>query len=193
MIVLRSETALLDHESLRPVSKVTKANYQKHKLYPAVARAVAEILRSSNFVAPVELLMRLQRLSKNHHEDWRFGRVPYLERVCVGNLSKLSDILRILQHHATAIGLKPSHTIYHKWGKGGKRILLRFSKFGDPNVEAAYSRHWVAGKRAAHGKSAPAVVEPLADPILAVNDGLGADVFTGVTSNRDLPASPAAP
>jgi hypothetical protein len=142
------------------VSKVTNANYQKHKMYPSVVRAVAAILETSNFVAPVELLIRLQRLSKQHHEDWRFGRVPYLERVCVGNLSKLGDILRILQHHATAIGLKPSHTVYHKWGKGGKSILLRFSKFGYPGLEAAYSRHYVKSGRPAPGKNAPVVAEP---------------------------------
>jgi hypothetical protein len=40
--------------------------------------------------------------------------------------------------------LKPSNTVYHKWGKGGKRILLRFSKTGAPALEAAYSRHYVA-------------------------------------------------
>jgi hypothetical protein len=146
--------------STAAVSKVTKNNYQKHKLYPAVARAVSAILQSSNFVAPAELLMRMERLSKTHHEDWRFGRVPYLERVCVGSLSKLSDILRILQHHATAMGLKPSHTVYHKWGKGGKRILLRFSKFGDANVEAAYSRHYVAAKRPERGDGGPAITPP---------------------------------
>ena len=52
-------------------------------------------------------------------------------------------ILRILDHHARAIGLKPSHTLYHKWGRG-KRITLRFSKSGVPGLEAAYSRHYVA-------------------------------------------------
>jgi hypothetical protein len=29
---------------------------------------------------------------------------------------------------------------YRKWGRGGKRIVLRFSKSGDPRLEAAYSR-----------------------------------------------------
>jgi hypothetical protein len=145
------------------VSKVTKSNYKKHQLYPAVARAMSAILQSSNFVAPVELLMRMERLSKKHHEDWRFGRVPYLERVCAGNLSKLSDIVRILQHHAAAIGLRPSQTVYHKCGKGDKRIQLRFSKFGDPAVEAAYARHYVSTYRPALRKDAPAAAEPSPD------------------------------
>jgi hypothetical protein len=145
------------------MKKVTRSNYQKHKLYPAVVRAVAAILETSNFVAPVELLIRLQRLSKQHHEDWRFGRAPYLERVCAGSLPKMSAILRILEHHATAIGLKPSHTVYHKWGKEGKRILLRFSRFGEPALEAAYSRHYVKTSRPLPARGDSVVVEPAAD------------------------------
>ena len=122
---------------------INGSNYQKHPHYPAIARAVAEILKTSTVVSPVEVLLRLERITKAQYEDWRFGRIPYLERVCIGNLSKLSVILRILDHHARAIGLKPSHTLYHKWGRG-KRITLRFSKSGAPGLEAAYSRHYVA-------------------------------------------------
>ena len=127
--------------------KINASNYQKHSLYPAVARGVAELLKTTNVVAPVELMLRMQRLTKAQYEDWRFGRIPYLERVCVGNLSKLSIILRLLDLHARAIGLKPSQTVYHKWGRGGKGILLRFSKSGAPGLEAAYSRHYVARRQ----------------------------------------------
>jgi hypothetical protein len=129
------------------MKSITATNYQKDKLYPAVARAVAEILETTNVVTPVDLLLRLQRITKAQYEDWRFGRIPYLERVCVGSLSKLSVILRLLDYHARAIGLKPSQTVYHKWGRGGKHIMLRFSKSGAPALEAAYARHYVATER----------------------------------------------
>jgi hypothetical protein len=36
----------------------------------------------------------------------------------------------------------PRQTVYRQWGKGKKRIL-RFSKSGDPNLEKAYSRHYI--------------------------------------------------
>jgi hypothetical protein len=129
------------------MKSITAANYQKHQFYPAIAGAVQAILKTNKVVTPVEVLLRLQRITKQQHEDWRFGRIPYLERVCVGNLSKLSVILRILDHHARALGLKPSQTVYHKWGRGGKHIILRFSKSGAPALEAAYSRHYVARAR----------------------------------------------
>jgi hypothetical protein len=130
---------------------MTAMNYQKDKLYPTVARAVAEILETTNVVAPVELLLRLQRITKAQCEDWRFGRIPYLERVCDGNLSKLSVILRLLDYHARTIGLKPSQTVYHNWGRCGKHIILRFSKSGAPALEAAYARHYVATDRLKRG------------------------------------------
>jgi len=134
---------------------INKSNYQKDKHYPAIARTVAMILETNNVVMPVELLIRLQRISKQQYEDWRFGRIPYLERVCIGNLSTLSVVLRILDHHARAIGLKPSQTVYHKWGRGGKHIVLRFSKSGAPALETAYSRHYVATIRPKSGESDP--------------------------------------
>jgi hypothetical protein len=143
------------------MKKITKSNYQKHKLYPVIVRTVATILETNNVVTPVELLLRLERISKQQLEDWRFGRIPYLERVCIGNLSKLSAILRVLDHHARAIGLKPSQTVYHKWGRGGKHIVLRFSKTGEPALEAAYSRHYVATSRPASGESDSVPVEGL--------------------------------
>jgi hypothetical protein len=141
------------------MKSITASNYQKHPFYPSIAGAVAAILMTSPVVTPVEVLLRLQRITKQQHEDWRFGRVPYLERVCAGNLSKLSIILRILDHHARAIGLKPSQTVYHKWGKRGKHIILRFSKSGAPALEAAYSRHYVA-----KGSPARAVPAPVTGP-----------------------------
>jgi hypothetical protein len=134
---------------------INDSNYQKDTLYPAIARAVAEMLKTTNVVSPVELLLRLQRITKTQYEDWRFGRIPYLERVCSGNLSKLIRMLRILDHHARAIGLKPSQTVYRKWGRGGKGIVLRFSKSGPPGLEAAYSRHYVAAARPAAEDGGP--------------------------------------
>jgi hypothetical protein len=63
-------------------------------------------------------------------EDWRFGRVPYLEMVIHGNLTRLSRLLRILRFHAHDLNLVPSVTAYMRWGKGPKQ-RLRFTKTGD--------------------------------------------------------------
>ena len=81
-------------------------------------------------------------LSNAGVESWRFGRVPYLEKVIRGSLGKTSRILRILRMHVHDLNMPPSDTAYLRWGKG-PRTSLRFSKTGDPNLEAAYSRHFL--------------------------------------------------
>lgn len=76
-------------------------------------------------------------------EDWRFGRVPYLERVVQGSLGKCSSILAFMRETAEEMGLKASYTAYMKWGKGPKQHL-RFSKSGNPHIERQYATHYVS-------------------------------------------------
>lgn len=75
-------------------------------------------------------------------EDWRFKRIPYLELVATGNLTKMNGILLALQEFARSAGLKPSFTAYMSWGKGRKQ-RLRFSKYGNPHTEEMYATHYV--------------------------------------------------
>jgi hypothetical protein len=145
------------------MKKITASSYKKDKYYKSVTNAVHELLKEKAFVAPVDLFMQIGKLSKEDYEDWRFKRIPHLEKVLNCNLSKANRILRILKHHAQALGLKPSPTVYMKWGKGKKRIALRFSKFGEPNVELSYSTHYFTTSMKQHevtGKSLQRFEEP---------------------------------
>lgn len=122
-------------------------NYQESPLYPKIVRAVERMLARGRVVAPVDVLVELGRLTPKALEDWRRGRVPNLEKVVSGNLSRLSRLLRILRFHAHDLNLVPSITVYMRWGKGPKQ-RLRFTKTGDPRLEEAYSTHFVwPGKR----------------------------------------------
>jgi hypothetical protein len=60
------------------------ANRLEHRL---VAAANAD-LRRHRFVAPVDVLIGLGWLSKEHAEAWRRRRVPYLEQVTDGPASR---------------------------------------------------------------------------------------------------------
>jgi hypothetical protein len=116
--------------------------YRDDPLYPRIARAVAAILARGKVVAPVDVLVAMNLLAPEKLEDWRRGRVPYLERVIHCNLTRLSKLLRILRFHAHDLDLVPSATVYRRWGKEPKRPL-RFTKTGDPRLEEAYARHFV--------------------------------------------------
>ena len=122
--------------------KTTVSNYRKDKYYPRVVRAVATILSHSDVIAPVDVMIEMGNLSKKNHEDWRRGRVNYLERVFEGNLSKANRILKIIGFHAHDLNMVAKKSSYHQFGKGKNR-LLRFSKSGEPKIEESYSRHFL--------------------------------------------------
>jgi len=111
-------------------------------MFPKVERAVASILASSKVVAPVDVIVRMGWLSAVDVEDWRFGRVPYLERVTNCNLSKLGRFLRILGFHCHDLNLVATPTAYVKWGKG-PRTPLRFTKTCEQRLEKIYARHFI--------------------------------------------------
>lgn len=71
--------------------------------------------RSRGYAAPVDVLVDIGVLSKQNYEDWRWGRVPYLEAACTVNLRKLSFILHQMRVYAQKSGLKPSFTCYKQW------------------------------------------------------------------------------
>jgi len=126
----------------KKMKHTTVNTYRKDKYYPRVVRAVGKILARTDVVAPSDILIEMGNLSKINYEAWRTGQVPYLERVFEGSLSKANRILRIIGFHVHDLNMVPRQTVYHQWGKGKKRIL-RFSKSGDPNLEKAYSRHYI--------------------------------------------------
>ena len=134
----------------RRSTNLTVETYRNDKLYPRVAKAVDTLLAKGKVVAPVDVLIQMGLLDPKRFEDWRRGRVPYLEKVIDCNLSRLSRLLRILQFSAHDLNLKPSATAYMRWGKGAKQ-RIRFTKTGDPKLEEAYATHFVwPGKKPFH-------------------------------------------
>ena len=113
-------------------------SYRSNPLFPRIEQAVAAILAKGKFVAPVDVLVGMGLLAPEKLQDWRLGRVPYLERVIDGNLSKLSRLLRVLRFYAHDLNLVVSTTVYMRWGKGAKQ-RLRFTKTGDPRIEEVAS------------------------------------------------------
>jgi hypothetical protein len=93
------------------LKKITLADYRKDRYYARIVRATEDLLRERGFVAPIELLIRMELLSPESVEDWRRGRIPFLQRVIRCNLSKASRIVRILRIHAHDLDLKGSLTL----------------------------------------------------------------------------------
>ena len=121
------------------------------ELVARVRKSVCERIHRQGYVAPVEVMMDVGVLSKENYENWRFGRVPYLERVCQTNLHKLATLMREIRSLAAKNGYEPSLTVYKKWGKG-RKPTLRFSKSADPKIEEHYATHYLDRKRPSQKK-----------------------------------------
>lgn len=114
-----------------------------NELHDKVTAAMYTLIKDKGVAAPVDVLMAVGVLSKADYENWRRGRVDYLERVCKINLKKLSAINRAIRDYAGKHNLKPSWTDYRKWGKG-ENTRLRFSKSGDEQIERLYATHYIS-------------------------------------------------
>lgn len=103
---------------------------------------VYEVANQKGYISSIDILIQLGYLSLTDYENWRKGKIEYLEKACQVNLGKLTTINRILRQVSGKMKLKPSWMAYNKFGKGPK-MKLRFSKSGDENIEQAYSTHYV--------------------------------------------------
>lgn len=152
------------------MKKITLQNYREDRYYPGIVRAVEAILTKTPVVAPVDVFVQLGLLQPADLEAWRFGRVPYLEKVIRCNLAQASRILRIFRMHAHDLNLRPSHTAYERWGKKGHKAPLRFSKNGEHLIEEAYSRHFIASGKKRLGRSVDSVKNGESDELLPEYD-----------------------
>jgi len=97
-------------------------------------------------VCSVDILLQLDYLTKKDYENWRFGRIEYLEKACNINLSKLTLINKLIGKYSMDLNFESSWTGYNQFGKGIKR-KLRFSKSGKKSIEDSYATHYVNKKR----------------------------------------------
>ncbi len=94
------------------------------------------------YINSISVLNRLDYLSNNNINEWKKGKIPYLEKACGVNLSTLSFINKTIKKYSNELKLKKSLTVYTKICKGNKTKLI-FSKTADKNIEIAYSTHYV--------------------------------------------------
>ena len=116
------------------------------------------------YAAPADILVDIGVLSRKKYEDWRYGRISYLESACTVNLRKLSWIMHQIWSYGFQSGLKPSFCYYKQWGvkklsgQGHKPVIpLRFSKSGNLEIERWYATHFVDSKRIAQLKVETAI------------------------------------
>jgi hypothetical protein len=114
----------------------------RKELEREVKKLVHSLRYEKGYICAVDILLRLGYLSKKSYEDWRFGRVEYLEKVCNANLGTLTFINKTIRTIAGELQLESSWTGYNQYGKNKQQRLI-FSKSGRKNIEATYATHYI--------------------------------------------------
>jgi hypothetical protein len=124
------------------MSETEKITAKKKKtLSQKVATAAGNAVSKQGYVSAIDLFLEIGWLNQTNVLDWKRGKIPYLERVVTANLKKISRAMKEFRLWATHAKLKKSITVYKH-----KSYKLRFSKSGNPNVETAYSTHFLLVK-----------------------------------------------
>ncbi len=111
---------------------------QKKKFSQAVATVAGNAVSLKGYVSVIDVMVGLNWLSIDNLNHWKRGRVPYLERVIMANLTKISRTMKEFKAWAVHSKLKSSLTVYKH-----KSYRLRFSKSGHLNIETAYGTHYI--------------------------------------------------
>lgn len=118
-------------------------NDNQKRLKQRALQAAEEALFKQGYVSPIDVFLGMKSLQPKDAEDWRKGRIPYLEKIIQINLKKITSCMKWFRDWAKEKGLKPSPTAYLARTKGA-RMDLRFSVSGHPDIEQSYRIHYVS-------------------------------------------------
>jgi hypothetical protein len=114
----------------------------RSKLEERTVKAAEAALADHQFVTAIDVLIGMGWLTTPQVDRWRQSRVDYLERLVTASLPKISTAMAAFRRWARSEGLTPSVTAYLSRSRDHRP--LRFSKSGDPGLEAAYRTHWIS-------------------------------------------------
>ena len=114
----------------------------QNPLEQRIVEAAEAALAQRKFVSAIDVLVGIRWLPQSFVDQWRQGRLPYLEEGMSVNPDKLSAALKLFQGWAVGRGLKSSDTTYMSSTRD--RRPLRFSAGGQEAIERVYRTHWVS-------------------------------------------------
>jgi hypothetical protein len=109
-----------------------------------VVRAAEAALATQGYVSPLDVLTGIGWLDLGTVERWRRGQLDCIESAVQTSLPRILEALTLFQSSATERGLSPNQADYV--ARTPQRQALRFSRSGEPAIEARYRTHWVSPK-----------------------------------------------
>jgi hypothetical protein len=114
----------------------------RNALAERVVTAAEAALAAQGYVSPVDVLVGIRWLDVPTLERWRRRQIASLEEAVQTNPARVSQAMTLLRSWAGERGLSASEA--HYVARTPQRQALRFSRSGDPTIEALYRTHWVA-------------------------------------------------
>ena len=115
----------------------------KPPLETRVVHAAEAALLQQHYVSAIDVLCGIGWLLATQVEDWRKGRLDFLERVIQGSWEKNAFALKTLERWATEKGLNPTETEYVRVSRGAT-VALQFTAGGLAEIEKRYRIHYVS-------------------------------------------------
>ncbi len=114
----------------------------RNALADRIVSAAEAALAAQGYVSPIDVLVGIGWLDVPTMERWRRGQIDCLERAVQTSLPRMSEAMKLLRSWATERNLFASPTDYV--ARSPQRQMLRFSRSGNPAIEALYRTHWVS-------------------------------------------------
>lgn len=117
-------------------------NDNMKQLEARTVAAAEAALAARKVVTAIDVLQGIGWLPQARVDEWRQGRLAYLEGGVSTNLHRISVVMRMFRRWAQGRGLAPRETAYVS--RTRDRHQLRFSKSGGLAIEQAYRTHWIS-------------------------------------------------
>src|ERR1700688_2231996 len=112
----------------------------RNALAQRVVKAAEAALAAQGYASSIDVLVGIGWVDAGKVEQWRRCQVDYLQRVVQSNLPRISEAMKLFRSWAARRGLSASPTSYV--ARRPRRQPLRFSRSGDPTIEALYRTPW---------------------------------------------------
>ena len=113
------------------------------KIKERVIRSAELALNDQQHVNAIEVFLRMGWLQFVHVQDWKRGKIPFLEMYIEINPERMAYAMECFQEWACKKGLEPSQVGYLARTSGAKKEL-QFSENRDPQIELFYRTHFIS-------------------------------------------------
>jgi hypothetical protein len=114
-----------------------------------VIRAAEPALADHQYVSAIDVLCGMGLLASRSVDEWRKGRIDFLEREIQGHPNKISLAMELFQEWAQENGLRPIETAYIRSSRTGT-VDLRFTASGDLDWERRFRTHFISPALSEH-------------------------------------------